>query len=185
MLYALSQAPDSAKGTPVRILPVDVYGNAENSTTIDIARGISQAISGGAQIINLSLGGDSNSRLVQEVIKAGHEQGIVFLAAAGNEPTTAPTYPAAYPEVLAVTATTRGGQLASYANRGDFVDVAAPGTSLVPFQSRPYLVVGTSAATANASAVAATFMAASQKRGAELEAQVRQSLAVQAKPPGP
>ena len=72
------------------------------------------------------------------------ERGVLFLAAAGNEPTTAPNYPAAYPEVLAVTAGGRNGQLASYANRGDFVDVAAPGSSIIHFDGKAYLVSGTS-----------------------------------------
>ena len=62
---------------------------------------------------------------------------IVFIAAAGNTPVTTPFYPAAYPEVMAVTAIDQG-QLASYANRGSFVSLGAPGTSVVYFDNQPY-----------------------------------------------
>jgi hypothetical protein len=184
VLYALSRSSETAGGTPVRLLPVDVYGNGGSTTTFEIAKGIYAAINGGARVVNLSLGGDSDSPLVHEVIKSGHDQGVVFVGAAGNEPVTTPTYPAAYPEVIAATASTRDGQIAPYANRGDFVDVAAPGASLVPYQNEPYLIVGTSTATANVSAAAALVLSATGKGGSELEAQLRKAFAV--KPaPGP
>jgi hypothetical protein len=184
LLYRLSLAPDSSSGTPVRILPVDVYGAGQSTTTFEIARGIYAAINGGAAIVNLSLGGEADSRFLHEVIQAGHDQGVVFFGAAGNEPVATPTYPAAYPEVVAVTASSRDGGIASYANRGEFVAAAAPGTSVIPFNDRPYLIVGTSAAAANASGVAAAQMAATRKTGADLEARVRQLLAVKL-PSGP
>jgi len=185
ILYTLAQAPDAADGTPVRILPVDIYGNGSSTTTYDVARGISAAIQAGATVVNLSLGSDTDSGLVRSVIQAGHQQGVIFPAAAGNEPVATPTYPAAYPEAIAVTAIGRDGALAAYANRGEFVDVAAPGTSVVPFQGRSYLVVGTSAATANVSAVAAAVAATSGKRGADLEQQLRQALGVKSSPGKP
>jgi hypothetical protein len=185
ILYRLAQSPESKDGTPVRLLPVDVYGDGGATTTFEIAKGVYAAINGGATIVNMSFGGDGNSQLLREVIKAGHEQGVVFLGAAGNEPVTTPTYPAAYPEVIAVTASTRGGQVASYANRGEFVDVAAPGASVVPFQDRPYLVVGTSAATANVSAAAALLKAVTGKAGSDLEAQVREVFPIRPTPGTP
>jgi hypothetical protein len=176
ILYALAKAPDAANGTTVRILPVDVYGESGSTTTFQLAQGVYEAIVAGVPIINLSLGGETDSPLLRSIIQAGHAQGVVFLAAPGNEPVTTPTYPAAYPEVIAVTAVGRDGQIASYANRGDFIDAAAPGTSVVPYEGQSYIVVGTSTATANASAYAAAYMATSGKRGSDLESQVRQAL---------
>ena len=55
---------------------------------------------------------------------------MVF-AAAGNQPVSTPTYPAAIPGVNAVTALGAPGQLASYANFGSFVEMALPGASVV------------------------------------------------------
>jgi hypothetical protein len=79
---------------------------------------------------------------------------MVF-AAAGNQPGTAPTYPAAIPGVNAVTALGGQGQLASYANYGSFVDMALPGASVVYYGNQAYVVQGTSASTAYATGVAA------------------------------
>ncbi len=139
----------------MRILPVDVYGNKEMTSTFDVANGVYQAINAGANTINLSLGSSGDSPFLHNVIKAGAAQNILFFAAAGNEPTTDPSYPAAYSEVIAVTAGTKDGSIASYANRGSFVDLAAPGTSVVVFNGQSYYVQGTSASSAFTSGLAA------------------------------
>jgi hypothetical protein len=178
MLNALSQAATTASSTPVRILPVDVYGGADTTTTFQIAQGIQAAVNGGATIVNLSLGGSGDSPLLHDLITAASNQGIVFLAAAGNQPVTTPTYPAAYPEVIPVTATLPDGSIASYANRGSFVTDGAPGTSIVPFNGQAYLVVGTSVSTANGSALTAYLAATGGKSGSALDAQARQLLAL-------
>ena len=143
------------KESAVRILPVDVYGNNSMSSTFDVANGIYQAINAGANTVNLSLGSGGDSEFLHNVIKNGAAQHILFFAAAGNEPTTAPSYPAAYPEVMAVTAGTKDGSIASYANRGDFVDLVAPGSGMVVFNGQSWLIMGTSASTAYVSGLAA------------------------------
>jgi len=185
ILYGLSRAPDAGAGTPVRILPVDVYGGGESTTTFDIANGIVAAVRQGASVVNLSLGGTGDSPLIHGLIRSARDQGVLFVAAAGNEPVATPTFPAAYPEVIAVTAMGAGGEVASYANRGEFVDVAAPGTSLVFYDGRPYMVTGTSPATARVSALAATLMAGTGKDAAAVEAMIRRNLAVGVSAPAP
>jgi hypothetical protein len=139
----------------VKILPVDVYGCNETTSTFDVAKGISDAINAGANMINLSLGGQGDSPLLHTLIQNTTKQGAVFFAAAGNQPVTTPTYPAAYPEVQAVTAGSGPGQVADYANRGNFVDLMLPGTSIVPYDGQSWAVTGTSTATAFASGIAA------------------------------
>lgn len=142
--------------TSVQIQPMDVYGGNPTTTTFDVARGISKVITEGhANIINLSLGSPGDSVVLHNLIRQASEQGIVFFGAAGNEPVTTPTYPAAYPEVFAVTAGDRDGQVSSYANRGNFIDMMAPGTSIVPFDGQSYFVTGTSTATAYVSGLVA------------------------------
>ena len=147
----------------VRILPVDVYGNNSSTTTYDVAYGIYLAINNGAMVINLSLGSDGNSSFLHSVITSGSQQGVLFFGAAGNTPVSTPTYPAAYPEVVAVTAGDKKGNIASYANYGSFVDAVAPGSTLVYFNGRSYYVSGTSASTAYASGMAAGLVDSSGK----------------------
>ncbi len=158
MLRSLQAA--SKGSTSVQILPVDVYGPNPSTSTFDVANGIVAAVNNGARIINLSLGSEMDTPLLRDVIHSAAEKNILIYAAAGNEPVTTPYYPAAYPDVTAVTAVEQGGQVAPYANRGSFVALGAPGTSVVYYNNQPFYVVGTSAASAFTSGLAAGYMEA-------------------------
>jgi len=166
--------------TSIKILPVDVYGNNPDTTTFNVAAGIYQAVNAGANVINLSLGSEADSPFLHKLIQDASQQGVVFFAAAGNSPVTTPVYPAAYPEVVAVTAGTPDGQIADYANRGSFVDMIAPGTSLVPFQGQAYIVTGTSTATAFATGMAAGTADANHDCPQDVVANLRGKLALKA-----
>src|SRR5688500_17625301 len=72
--------------TSARVLPVDVYGKNPNTSSFDVAAGIYTVINEGADIINLSMGGEGDSTLLHSIIQQGDKQGIVFVGAAGNEP---------------------------------------------------------------------------------------------------
>lgn len=178
LMRGLANTQDKDATSAVRVLPVDVYGNADSTSTFDVALGIAEVLNRGGKIINLSLASPGDSQLLHNIIKQGAARGVLFIAAAGNEPTTAPNYPAAYPEVLAVTAGGRNGQLASYANRGDFVDVAAPGSSIVYFGGKAYLVSGTSASTAYVSGLAAGMKSSTGASAAAIIAKLMEVLAV-------
>jgi len=134
---------------PSMIQPVIVYGNGESTTTMDLMEGILAAINAGANPINVSSGGTGNSQLLGSLIQEATSKGIQIVAAAGNTPGTEDTYPAAYPGVLAVTASDPNGQLASYADNGSFVKAMAPGTSIVVWNGGTWMVQGTSPATAD------------------------------------
>ncbi|MSU61643.1 MAG: hypothetical protein EXS31_04460 [Pedosphaera sp.] len=177
ILQGLSLAPKETDGSSVRILPVDIYGGHEQTTTFEVGRGIYTAINSGATVINLSLSGDGDSKFLSNMIADARKQGVLFFGAAGNEPTTAPTYPAAYPGVVAVTASDPRGNIAPYANRGSFVDVIAPGTSLVQFAGESYVISGTSASTAYVSGTAAGYKATGQSAD-QVEAALREALAI-------
>jgi len=178
MLRGVAEANMAGNDKPVQILPVDVYGDSPTTNTFDVARGIVEAANSGADIINLSLGGTGDSSFLHNVIKQGNDSGVLFMAAAGNEPVTTPTFPAAYPEVMAVTATDRRGNIASYANRGDFVEVAAPGSMVVPYNGRAYYVTGTSAASAYLSGVAAGMTSRSGRTPHQVGTGIRTIMAV-------
>jgi hypothetical protein len=138
----------SMASNPSKVLPVDVYGQGDSTTIYDVMEGIVTAINGGANPINLSLGGTGQSAMLGSLIAEGQQKGIEFVAAAGNTPGTEETYPAAYPGVLAVTASGASGQLASYADDGSFVKAMEPGTSMVVWNGSEWIVQGTSPATA-------------------------------------
>jgi hypothetical protein len=143
--------------TSVQILPVDVFGPNANTSTFDLANGIAMAVNKGANPINLSLGSESDSALLHQVIQDASAQHIVFITAAGNDGKSTPFYPAAYPETLPVTAIDNG-QLASYANRASYITLGAPGTSIVYFNNQPYVVQGTSPSAAFISGMASGYM---------------------------
>lgn len=96
---------------------------------------------------------------IEQAIAAMRKKGVVFVAAAGNlGPMAEPAYPAAYPNVIAVTAVNSSGQGYRHANRGDYVDVAAPGVDVftaLPNAQQGYRT-GTSFAVPFVTAIAAT-----------------------------
>jgi hypothetical protein len=148
--------------TPVKILPVDVYGNNDQATTYEVAEGVLQALKSGARIINLSLGSEGDTPYLHQVIQAGIEAGATFVASAGNTPTASPVYPAGYPEVTSVTAGDSPTSLAPYANFSPVNDAMAPGVSRIQFNGQNYLVQGTSAAAAYFSGAVAVGVANGQ-----------------------
>lgn len=125
----------------VSIRPVRVIGVTGSGNNFDIAMGIAYAAgyaievapgefaqaSGPADIINLSLGGPTDDPILHDAITAADAAGSLLVASAGNDGTTNPNYPAAYPEVLSVAAVGPDGQPASYTNLAPSVDLFAPG----------------------------------------------------------
>ncbi|HEY5913575.1 MAG TPA: S8 family serine peptidase [Verrucomicrobiae bacterium] len=164
MLGGLQQATGGS--TSVQILPVDVYGAGESTSTFDVAFGIVQAVNGGARIVNLSLGSPGDNLVLRDVVRQASDAGILLIGAAGNTPVTTPFYPAAYPEVYAVTAIEQG-QIAPYANRGSFISLGAPGLNLISYDNTSYGVQGTSVSSAILSGLAAGFMDANRATTAQ------------------
>ncbi len=178
---------DATKGsTSVQILPVDVYGSSPATSTFDVASGIVQAVNGGAKVLNLSLGSESDSPFLRDLVQTVIQKGITVIAAAGNQPVTTPFYPAAYSDigVIAVTATD-GGQLAPYANRGSFVTVAAPGTSVIYFNGQQYYAEGTSSAAAWATSGLAGYMDVNHASAAKAQTFIRSTFAFKPGTTGP
>jgi serine protease len=112
----------SAKAMPVKVLDADGIGYDDQ-----IAKGLDWAVAHGAKVINMSLGGPSYDEVLHDAVKAAVANGVVVVAAAGNDGSPVLQYPAAFPEVIAVAATDAGGGLVDFSSFGDWVDVAAPG----------------------------------------------------------
>jgi subtilisin family serine protease len=95
----------------------------------DIAAGVAYAALKGARVINLSLGGASDSITLRAAVTAAAATAVV-VGGAGNSNSNAPFYPAAYPEALAVAGTTNTDTKVADSNFGAWVDVAAPGEAI-------------------------------------------------------
>ena len=83
-----------------------------------------------------------------EAVDYAHERGVVVVASAGNDGSTVPSYPAALPHVLSIAASDQNDALYGFSNRGETVDLAAPGctVSITPGNSVAPRFCGTSAA---------------------------------------
>lgn len=129
-------------------------------TTFQIMRGLDWSYEHHARIVNMSFSGPQDPQL-SRMISAAHDRKMVILAAAGNGgPAAAPLYPAADPNVIAVTATDPENRLYSEANRGKYVAIAAPGVDVVVDAPKGAFdfSTGTSVATAHASGIAALIL---------------------------
>ncbi len=109
----------------IKILPIRGLTKT-GGTSWDIAKAIYYAIDQGADIINMSFGGNHSSYYQYEAVKDAVTAGITVIAATGNEGSIV-YYPAAYPETIAVGAVGRKNIKTAYSNYGPEVDVVAPG----------------------------------------------------------
>jgi hypothetical protein len=109
------------------------YADANNSpmsSTATMLKALNWMKEKKVDILNLSFAGPKD-QLVHDALVELAKSGTVILAAAGNDgPQAEPTYPAAYPEVIAVTAVDRNLAVYAYANRGTHIAVAAPGVDV-------------------------------------------------------
>ncbi|WP_339060553.1 cell wall-binding repeat-containing protein [Tepidibacillus marianensis] len=119
----------------VKLLPINVF-TGKVAYEEDIVNGIIHAVESNAKVINLSLGTYSYGILLKSAIDYAYENGVVVVAAAGNDNTDIPTYPASYANVISVGATTESDGKASFSNYGSTVDIVAPGTNIYSTFSR-------------------------------------------------
>ena len=123
-------------GWQTRVMPLRVLGK-NGGTSFDMCQALSYAAglandsntvpARRADIVNMSFGGLGSSQTEQDCINSARNAGVILIAAAGNDASSSPTYPAAYNGVVSVSAVNLSRQLASYSDYGSTVDVAAPG----------------------------------------------------------
>jgi subtilase family protein len=170
-----------------RILAIRAFGStgkSDESTSLALLKSIDWAVANGARVINMSFAGPRDPEMAL-VMAAAAKKGVVLVAAAGNAGAKSPPlYPAADPNVIAVTATDSDDKLFVQSNRGRHVAVAAPGVDIVaPAPSGTYqFTSGTSVAAAQVSGIAALLLDA--KPGLTPQA-VRKALLSTAKDLGP
>ncbi|MEC1790964.1 S8 family serine peptidase [Bacillus vallismortis] len=141
-----------------------------------LLQGIDWSISHGMDIVNMSLGTTSDSQILHDAMDKAYEQGILLVAASGNDGNGKPVnYPAAYSSVVAVSATNEKNQLAGFSTTGDEVEFSAPGTNITSTYLNQFYATGsgTSQATPHA---AAMFALLQQRHPAETNVQLRAAM---------
>lgn len=125
------------------VMPVRVLDRSGTGATDDVARGVTWAAGRGAKVINLSLSSDVSDPALEKAITYAQQKGAVVVAAAGNAGTQqrcgllilncgpAIQYPAAYSGVIGVGSIDASGARSSFSSVGSWVDVAAPGGSIL------------------------------------------------------
>lgn len=176
---AVAPQGQPAAGAGLPIIAVRAFDANGRATSYSVMQGVDYAVSQGARVINLSWGTETPSDFLANAVAFAQSRGVIVVAAAGNEPTGQPVYPAAYPGVLAVGALTPAGGLWDQSNYGDFVDLAAPGAATFPvgYKGPPGSYAGTSIASAYVAHALAQYLAGHPEASAsEAMARLRQSL---------
>ena len=115
-----------------QLLPIKVLDQAGQGDARDVAAGVRYAADNGAKVINLSLGGATESSSLTQAITYANDKGALVVAAAGNGGANdKPKWPASLDLTLAVTAVDQSNGATSFDQRGEYIDIAAPGTGIV------------------------------------------------------
>ncbi|MGZ8753246.1 MAG: S8 family serine peptidase [Acidimicrobiia bacterium] len=117
----------------VRILPIKALNSSGSGTYSTIATAITIAVSQGAKVINMSLGGTVPSTIFDAAVANANANGVTVVAAAGNNGASGnpASFPGATPGVIAVGAVTSTLDRASFSTCGAYVDLAAPGAGIL------------------------------------------------------
>ncbi|SDZ55460.1 minor extracellular protease Epr [Evansella caseinilytica] len=160
-------AKNNNRGT-VGVAPdVDIYAARVSNLndeiwTVDVIAAIDWAISQKVDIINMSLGSEYSSPTLRQAVDRAFDEEILIVAAAGNDYQQSVNYPAAFPNVIAVSATNSSDAIASFSNIGEEIEVSAPGNAIrSTYINNSYATIsGTSMASPHVAGVLALLMEA-------------------------
>ncbi|HEX2360870.1 MAG TPA: S8 family serine peptidase, partial [Jiangellaceae bacterium] len=114
-----------------RILAYKVCRSDGSCDDFAIQQAIARSITDGANVINMSLGESEYSQSLDDAVQDAWNAGLVIVAGAGNDGTTAPFYPAALNNVISVAAFDEDHRRPSFSNYGNWVDISAPGNVIM------------------------------------------------------
>ncbi len=136
--------------TGVPVIAIRAFNDDGITSNFAQMRSLFHAANQGATVLNMSWGSPVNSTFLEHAISKAIQANMLVVASAGNEPLNQPLYPAAYPDVIAVSAALDDGTPWPRTNYGDFIFLAAPGTATLPvgYRGAPGSYAGTSIAAA-------------------------------------
>ncbi|MDO5558797.1 MAG: S8 family serine peptidase [Oscillospiraceae bacterium] len=114
------------------IYDVRVLDNSGEGKYTDVNKAITWAVDNAADIIVMSFTGNEASSVLESALEYAEENEVLVVAAAGNDSSRKASYPAAYPTVISAGALDESGEISSYSNFGEIVDIyacASEGTS--------------------------------------------------------
>ena len=141
-------------GPKADLYAIKVLNSAGSGYLSDVIEGIQWAVANRIQVVNMSLGTNSDIQSFHDAVTVAKNAGVVIVAAAGNSGGSV-IFPAAYPETIAVSAIDQNNIIASLSSRGPEVDLAAPGVSIYSTYK------GTGYATLSGTSMAAPHVAGS------------------------
>lgn len=114
----------------VKLMPLKV-GNDNGAPVSQIAQAVEHAVDNGADVINLSLGSETESARLRQSLDYAEQNDVIAVAASGNEPDT-PTFPGSWSTTISVGATTLdGSEMAQFSSRVSVTDLVAPGENVL------------------------------------------------------
>ena len=137
------------------IMPLRVFGDDGQSNLFSLAKAIRYAVDHGAQVINMNFGLLKPSLAVQDAVNFALASNVLLIAPAGNDNTSQPQYPAAFPGVMTAAATNLSDAKSSFSNYGSYVFVSAPGVDVISVFPGNYYAVA-SGTSLSAAALAGT-----------------------------
>lgn len=114
----------------VKLMAVKVMNDSGEGTDVTVALGLNWAVDHGADIVTMSLGVDGMSTVLQNAVTRASEHGVVMVAASGNSGDSHVSFPASYPQVIAVGAVDESNRRASFSNWGPGLELMAPGVQI-------------------------------------------------------
>ncbi|WP_339220874.1 S8 family peptidase [Paenibacillus sp. FSL W7-1332] len=144
------------------VYPVKAFDHNGSAFVSDIILAIDWCVRAEIDIINMSFGMQTRSRTLLDIVGKANQAGVIIVASSGNDgKRRTADYPARYPQTISVGATDRNRKIPSFSNRGQFVDIYAPGDKIVSawLQGKYHEMSGTSMATSHVSGAIALLLA--------------------------
>lgn len=144
------------------IYPVKAFDHNGSAYVSDIILGIDWCVRNHVHLINMSFGMKTRSRALQEIVNKAYLSGISIVASSGNDGKRRTIdYPARYSQTISVGATDQNKRIAPFSNRGQYIDIYAPGDKIISSwtHGKYHEMSGTSMATSHVSGAIALLLA--------------------------